>query len=118
MATKKEVVLDAPAAVTEDPAVDTAARVEPVETPARSRRGLKLAAFIAAAVVAAGLLFGGGVLLGANLPGPGGRPDFAQGQLPGGQPPQGGPQGGQQGPQPGGGQRQQREDGDTNTEEN
>ena len=67
--------------------------------------------------MAAGLLFGGGVLLGANLPGAGGRPDFAQGQLPGGQPPQGGPQGGQQGQQ-GGGQRQQREDGDTNTEEN
>jgi hypothetical protein len=97
MATKKEAVLDAPAAVTDD-----ATPVEPVETPTRSRRGLKLAAFIAAAVVAAGLLFGGGVLLGANLPGAGGRPDFSQGQLPGGgQPPHGGPQGDQQrgGPQ-------------------
>lgn len=108
MAEKKEAVQDAPAAVTKDATVTSA------ETPVRSRRGLTLAAFIAAAVVAAGLLFGGGVLLGTNLPGAGGRPDFAQGQLPGGQPPQGGPQGDRQGDLPGG-QHPQRGD-DTETE--
>ena len=105
MATKNEAVLDAPAAVTDDATVtpEPATPVGLAETPTRSRRGLKLAAFIAAAVVAAGLLFGGGVLLGTHLPGGGGRPDFAQGQLPGGQPPQGGPQ--QGGEQRGEGQR-------------
>ena len=87
MATKTTEATDAPAAVIDAPPA------APVETPTRSRRGLKLAAVIAGAVVAAGLLFGGGVLLGVNLPD--GRPGFSQGDFPGGQPPQGGFPGGQ-----------------------
>ena len=96
--------------------------VEPVETPmpleTRERRGLKLAGIIAGGVLGAGLLFGGGVLLGVNLP-DGARPgpDFAQGQfdgqLPGGAMPQGErPQGGPQqgGPQQGGNQPPQQQD--------
>ena len=87
--------------------------VEPVETPApvvtRSRRGLTLAAIIVGGVVAAGLLFGGGVLVGTHLPGGGDRPGFSQAELSGGAMPQGerpngAPQGG---PQQGGGLQQQ-----------
>jgi len=92
MATKTTEAPDAPTAVTETPAA------VPAET--RSRRGLRLGAIIAGAVVAAALLFGGGVLLGVNLPDGGGRPGFSQGDFPGGgQPPQGGPQQQQQQPQ-------------------
>ena len=97
------------------------AAVEPVETvvtesPTRNRRGLKLGCIIAGGVLAAALLFGGGVLVGTALPDGGrpGGPDFAQaqfdGQLPGGAMPQGErPQGG---PQQGGNQPPQQRDGD------
>jgi hypothetical protein len=67
--------------------------------------GGKIAAFVVGGVVAAALLFGGGIATGIALPiGDGGRPGI--GQLPGGQQPQGGPQfGGQdRGGQPGGSQ--------------
>ena len=104
MATKTREATDAPAAVTETPAVET------VETPARSRRGLKIGGLIAGSALAAALLFGGGVLLGVNLPGGAGdRPAFPQGQFPGGDMPPGGPQGG---PQGGGGQPPQQQSDD------
>ena len=104
MATKKDAVVEP---------VDTAT---PVET--RERRGLKLAGIIGGGVLAAALLFGGGVLVGTALP-DGARPgpDFAQGQfdgqLPGGAMPQGErPQGGPQqgGPQQGGDHPPQQQD--------
>jgi hypothetical protein len=61
--------------------------------------GGKIAAFVVGGVVAAALLFGGGVATGIALPiGDGGRPGI--GQFPGGQPPQGNQQ---FGGQPGGG---------------
>ena len=59
--------------------------------PRKSRR-LRLAALIVGGVVAAGALFGGGVLLGVNLPGtgqsqfPGAPGDFPGGDFPGGGP--------------------------------
>ena len=83
MATKTKDPADAPAAVTEQPTV------EQVETPIRSRRGLKLGAFIAGGVLAAAMVFGGGVLLGAHLPHGGGQHGMSQGQLPGGERPPG-----------------------------
>ena len=104
MATKTKDPADAPAAVTEQQTV------EQVETPIRSRRGLKIGGLIAGGILAAALLFGGGVLLGVNLPGGAGdRPGFSQGQFPGGDMPPGGPQGG---PQGGGGQPPQQQSDD------
>jgi hypothetical protein len=92
MATKKNPV-DAPAAAAQTPVV------EQVETPTPSRRGLQLGGIIAGGVLAAALLFGGGVLVGTALPDQG-RADFAQGQGPIGGQPQAGPQNGpQSGPQ-------------------
>ena len=115
MATKKDAVVEP---------VETAQPIV-TETPTPARRGLRLGGIITGGVLAAALLFGGGVLLGVNLP-DGGRPGpgFAQaqfdGQLPGGampqgERPQGGPQQGgpqQEGPQQGGNQPPQQQQDD------
>jgi len=99
MATKKDAAVEP---------VETAQTVV-TETPTRNRRGLRLGGIIAGGVLAAALLFGGGVLLGVNLPDGGrpGGPGFAQGQfdgqLPGGAMPQG--------ERPPGGQPPQQQDG-------
>ena len=92
---------EAPGADTTPETVDETVDAPAPETPAapakRSRRGLRIGALIAGAVVVAGLLFGGGVLLGLNLPG-GGPTGMQQGGFPdGGTPPEGG-FGGQGGP--------------------
>ena len=78
----------------------------------RPRRGLRLAAIIAGAVVLAGLFFGGGLLLGMNLPGGGPGQGMEQGRFPGGGTPPEGGFGGQGGP----GQGQQAPDADTDTD--
>ena len=106
-------------ATKKDAAVEPVETAQPIvtETPTPARRGLRLGGIITGGVLAAALLFGGGVLLGVNLP-DGSRPGpaFAQGQfdgqLPGGAMPQGQrPQGG---PQQGGNQPPQQQGDDNN----
>ena len=68
----------------ETPAAEVATVDDTVTTPAPARRGRKLALIITGAVVAAALLFGGGVAVGLAIPT--GGPGFSQQGGPGGFP--------------------------------
>jgi len=88
----------APPAPTEH--LETAAP-DPAVAPAAPKRGRRIALIATGAVVAAALLFGGGVAVGIAIPS--GGPGFSQQGGPGGFPgggEQGGPQGGTQGERP------------------
>jgi hypothetical protein len=105
---------EVPPAAPDAPATETQNTVAATPTSVPTSSGGKIVAFVAGGVVAAALLFGGGVATGIALPiGDGGRPGI--GQFPGGQQPQGGPKFGGQGRdgQPGGGQHDR--DGDSDS---
>lgn len=96
------------------PALEATPTAQPVTVmaPARSRSGLAIAGIAVGAIVATGLVFGGGVLVGTQIGGDRGGSQFPQGDdrgplggFPGGSNGQGGPGAGMPGQddtQPGG----------------